>query len=174
MKKYSIFYFLSIIILFACNSNKTSENSLVQNKTSYNYELVSNGKTLSYTVDNDTKYSFSALFPYTDKSGKEYLTFLNSLFQLLFYDLNSGDFLYKIQLERQGPNAIPGPGGYYIEDLNNIYITCDMTPFLYKIDSTGTVIQKIQYGVTNLGYVIIPQRSWSFNYTPLVFIDSKL
>ena len=49
-----------------------------------------------------------------------------------------------------------------------------MTPFLYKIDSTGTLIQKIRYGTTDSGYEIIPHRSFSFFYTPLVFLDSKL
>jgi hypothetical protein len=49
-----------------------------------------------------------------------------------------------------------------------------MTRFLYKIDTTGTLHQKIRYGLTESGYEIITNASWSFFYTPLVFIDSKL
>ena len=147
----------------------------MQNTTSYNYELVGTEKILSYALDNETRYSFSSLFTYTDKSGKEYLTFLNSaFFQILFYDLNKGDFLFKIQLQREGPNGIPGPVGFYIEDFNNIFVTCIMTPILYKIDTTATLVQKIRYESTESGYYIIPQSSGSFHYTPLVFIDSKL
>jgi hypothetical protein len=136
--------------------------------------LVGTGKVLSYEVDDETKYSFSNLFTYTDKSGTAYLVFLNSFFQILFYDLNSGDFLFKIQLAREGPNGIPGPGGFHIVDFNNIFVTCSMTPFLYKVDTTGTLMQKIRYGKTDSGYEIIPQSSSSFYYNPLVFIDSKL
>ncbi|MDR2145114.1 MAG: DUF4221 domain-containing protein [Tannerella sp.] len=174
MKKYSILYAIAGIILLACNTNKPSKDGLMKNSASYNYELVSTKKILSYIVDYDTEYYFSMLFPYTDQSGKEYLTFQNTSNQLLFYDLNTEDFLYKIQLEREGPNGISRPSGYYIEDLNNIYITSSMPRILYKIDSTGTVIQKIPYGKTDSGYEIISQSSWSTVYTPLVFIDSKL
>ena len=173
MKKYWILYVVISIVLLSCNQSRFSQYELIQNTTSYDYELVGNGKTLSYEIDDETSYYFSILFPYTDRSGNEYLTFLNN-FQLLFYDLNKEDFLFKIKLEREGPNGIPGSGGYFIEDFNNIYITCSMTPFLYKIDTTGTLIQKIRYGKTDSGYEIIPHRSWSFQYTPLVFIDSKL
>jgi len=174
MKKHIILYVIIGVLLLSCIQNKYSRDDLMQNTSSYNFELVGTGKNLSFKVDDETKYQFSALFTYTDESGKEYLTFLNSFFQLLFYDLNKQDFLFKIQLEREGPNGIPGPDGFYIENLNNIYITCSMTPFLYKVDSTGTIIQKIRYGHTRSGLEIIPQRSWSYYYTPLVFIDYKL
>jgi len=174
MKKHWIYYVIIACVLLSCDNNKTMQDGLIRNTVSYNYELVGTDKILSYEVDNETEYRFSALFPYTDKSGKEYLTFQNTFFQILFYDLNNENFLFKIQLQREGPNGIPGPGGFYIEDFNNIFETCGATPFLYKIDTTGAVIQKIRYGLTNSGSQIIPQRSISFDYKPLVFIDSKL
>ena len=174
MKKYWILYAIISIVLSSCNRDR-SNREVIPNAASYDYELASNGKILSYTLDDDTKYSFSSLFTYTDKSGKEYLTFLNiAFFEILFYDLNNTDFLFKIKLEREGPNGIPGPGGFHIIDFDNIYVTCSMTPFLYKIDTTGVLTQKIRYGLTESGYQIIPYDSWSFSYTPLVFIDSKL
>jgi len=168
--QYAIIWMLFLV----CCKNRTDQDVLIQNTTSYNYELKSNGKILSYEVDDNTKYNFSALFTYTDNSRQEYLTFKNTLQEILFYDLNNEDFLFKIKLEREGPNGIPGPSGFYIEDFDNIYVTCAMTPFLYKIDTTGAIIQKIRYGQTESGHTVIPFRSWSFDYTPLVFIDSKL
>ena len=91
---------------------KTPKDGLMQNATSYNYELVGTEKILSYVLDNETKYSFSALFPYTDKSGREYLTFLNSaFFQVLFYDLNSEDFLFKIQSSGNRKTRKPANSG---------------------------------------------------------------
>jgi len=163
------------MILLSCNQNKSTHNDLMRNTMSYNYELTANGKTLSYALDDQTKYHFSALFTFSDKSGKEYLTFFNpAYFEILFYDLNNGDFLFKIKLAREGPNGIPGPSGFLIEDLNKIYVTCSMTPFLYKIDSTGALIQKIRYGLTESGYEIIPHESWTFFYSPLVIVDSKI
>ena len=175
MKKKWINSVIIGIILLSCSKNRTAQDGIIPNTTSYNYELVGSSKILSYELDDYTKYSFSALFTYTDKTGKEYLTFLNqAFFEILVYDLNNEDFLFKIKLEREGPNGIPAPGGYYIEDFNNIYVTCSMTSFLYKINSTGVLTQKIRYGITDSGYEIIPHTSYSFFYAPLVFIDSKL
>jgi len=174
MKKSVILSILINIILISCTQNRNSRDEIIQNTTSYNYELVGNEKTLSYLIDDETKYRFSALFVYTDKSGREYLTFYNTFFQILFYDLNTRDFLFKIQLEQEGPNGIVAPGGFYIEDFDNIFVTSSTTPFLYKIDSTGVLLQKIKYGFTESGYFIIQQRSITFDYNPLVFINSRL
>ena len=93
MKKKWIIIAISSILLLSCNLNKTNQDRLVGNTTLYNYELISNGKILSYDLDDYTKYSFSALFTYTDGSGKEYLTFQNTaFFEILFYDLNNTNF----------------------------------------------------------------------------------
>ena len=117
---------------------------------------------------------FPALFLFTDKGGNEFLTFLNMNNQLLFYDLKSGDFLFKIQLENEGANGIPQVTGYHIEDFNNIYITSYGKHGLAKIDTSGTLRQTIVYKKTEEGYDLsLTFKSQSFYYTPLFIIDGK-
>ncbi|GHT87681.1 hypothetical protein FACS189474_1110 [Bacteroidia bacterium] len=171
MKKYLLYLVLYIFVL----SCKENNDRLGSNQVSYDYELVDNGKFLSYALDNNTKYQFMALFPYTDNNGKEYLTFMNSIDEILFYDLKNEDFLFKIKTEKEGPNGIIGLSGYHVEDFENIYLTSVMTQGIIKIDTTGKIIQKINYGTTKTGYEVAPTFvSWSFFYTPPVFIDNKL
>jgi hypothetical protein len=142
----------------------------------YDHELVKTGKILSYELDDNTKYLFYALFPYTDSNGKSYLTFKNSFDEILFYELESGKFLFKIEIEKEGPNGILNVTGYYVEDFNNIYVTSIALTRLTKIDTGGAVLQKIEYAKTaNTGYQVIPNYgSISTIYTPLVIIDKNL
>jgi hypothetical protein len=141
----------------------------------YDYELVDNEKRLSYLLDNQTKYQFTALFPYVDDVGKEYLTFLNNAnHEILFYDLLNENFLFRIKIEMEGPNGIIAPDGYFIENLNSIYVTTPVVPILYTINQEGEITQKINYGMTESNYSIVPFASWSFFYTPLFIINNKL
>ena len=67
------------------------------------------------------------------------------------------------------------PTGYYIKDFNNIYVSTSAYSGLIKVDTTGTITQKIPYGKTDTGYQIIPSYMPSSHpcNTP-VFIDGKM
>ena len=139
----------------------------------YNYELKETQQKLSYMLDSNTKYQFSALFPYKDKN-KEYLTFAGNS-AILFYDLKKGDLLFKTEIEQDGPNGFYGFSGYYIEDMNHIYLTSSIQPFIAQIDTSGTIIKKIKYGTTESGYNVTPTfTSSSFLNTPMVFVDGQI
>jgi hypothetical protein len=161
-----------MVIAFSCKRNA---GFLEQNKVSYDYELAENGKGLSYSLDEDTKYQFVSLFPYEERNGKTYLTFMNSIHEILFYDLPSGEFLFKTKIEPEGPDGITGPSGYYVISLDSIYVTTLSVPTLYSIDQNGTVLQRINYGETESGYTVIPTfNPNSFFYTPLFVINHEL
>ena len=175
MKKYWKYPVILSVLFFSCSKNKSIQDGVEHNTLSYGYDLVKKDKILAYELDDNTKYQFTALFLYKDRLGNEYLTFKNSKEEIYFYDLNNEKFLFKTKIEREGPNSILGPSGYHIEDLNNIYITSVALPTIFKIDTTGTIVQKIQYETTSQGYHVTPTfKSASFFYTPLVIIDSKL
>ena len=88
-------------------------------------------KTLSFPLDSETKTLIIALFPYTDSDGREYLTFQNERKnEILFYEMNTGKFLYKIKPAVEGPNGIGRLQGYQIKDLNHIYLTVTTHPLL--------------------------------------------
>jgi hypothetical protein len=161
-----------MVMAFSCKRNAGFSG---QNEVSYDYELVDNGKMRSYSLDEDTKYQFISLFPYEAGDGKMYLTFINSFHEILFYDLLSGDFLFKTKIESEGPNGIVEPSGYYVIGLDSIYVTTLSVPTLFRIDKNGTILQRIHYGQTENGYTVIPTYSPnSFFYTPLFIINNEL
>ena len=85
------FFPILLLFIFSCvNPNKKDKDS------SYYYDLeISTNNDLKILINENTAFSFSALFPYSDKSGKEYLTFSSSTNNsILFYDLDSYEFLF--------------------------------------------------------------------------------
>jgi hypothetical protein len=130
---------------------------------------------LKFAINDDTKFRFPALFPYADISGKEYLTFLSHMNNsILFYDLPTGEYLFDVKLEREGPDGVGMMFGYHIEDFDNIYIT-SVYSGITKIDTSGAKKQFIEYGKTNNGYNIVPSfRASSYIYAPAVIHDGKI
>ena len=137
------------------------------------YELETEAANdLKIPIDENTKFVFSALFPYSDKSGKEYLTFKSDN-SILFYDFKTSEHLFDVKLDLEGPNGVGIISGYHIEDLNNIYITSYYTSFqkfgFVKVDTSGTIKQFIEYGKTNNGHNVDPSfKSSSYQYTPII------
>jgi hypothetical protein len=163
---------LLCMLILSC---KDSKNNRPDNQI---YELETVNKDLKFAIDEDTKFQFPALFPYTDLSGKEYLTFLSHLNNsILFYDLPTGEYLFNVTLEREGPAGVGIVFGYHIEDFDNIYLTSYYAayPGLMKVDTSGTKKQFIAYGTTSNGFKIISNfRSSSFIYKPAVIHNGKI
>jgi hypothetical protein len=160
-------------MIFSCKNSKNRAGQSV----SYKYELeVAADKDLKYPLGDDIEFAFSVLFPYIDKSGKEYLTFRSRINNsILFYDLPTGKYLFDVKLEKEGPNGIGRCTGYFIENLDNIYITSYEKFGLVKVDTTATIKQFIAYGKTNNGYNVVPSyTSISYHYQPIVFHDNKI
>ena len=102
MKKL-IFLCVLYFFTFSCNKSIKTSNSI---NYKYNLELLSNND-LHYKIDNNTKFRFPSLFPYKDKSGKEYLTFMShTKNEILFYDLLTSEYLFNVKLEIEGPDEI--------------------------------------------------------------------
>jgi hypothetical protein len=156
-------------MIFSCKNSKNKEEQSV----SYKYELeVAADKDLKYPLGDDIEFMFGVLFPYIDKSGREYLTFRSLINNsILFYDLPTGKYLFDIKLEKEGPNGVGRCTGYHIEDLDNIYITSYEKSGLTKIDTSGVIKQFIAYGKTNRGYELKPTFiPESYQYKTLVIL----
>ncbi|MDR0698528.1 MAG: DUF4221 domain-containing protein [Tannerella sp.] len=87
MKKFLSISIL-LLLLFSCKNSKNKGEQSV----SYKYELeIAADKDLKYPLGDDIEFAFSVLFPYIDKSGKEYLTFRSlENNSILFYNLTTG------------------------------------------------------------------------------------
>lgn len=167
-----IIFFTAILLLSSCKKGSVIETPSV----SYNYKLSSTQKMKSFSLDSETRYNAFYLYPFTDKQGKEYLSFLNyKTNQILFYDLNTCDFLFKVDLDKEGPNGLSIVSGYYIKDFDNIYVSTYIYSGLIKVDTTKRIIQKIPYGTTKEQYKIVPSYTPSSHpYIPPIFIGNKL
>lgn len=96
---------LSLIIcfLFSCKKEKSS--------SSYNCNLETTKMIKSFTLDSDVKYNAFYLYTFSDDKGKEYLSFLNyRTNQILFYDLKTSEFLFKLNLYAEGPYGTTDEG----------------------------------------------------------------
>lgn len=166
-----IIFFTAILLLSSCKKESVIETPSV----SYNYKLSPTRKMKSFSLDSETRYNAFYLYPFTDQ-GKEYLSFLNyRTNQILFYDLNTCDFLFKVDLDKEGPNGLSIVSGYYIKDFDNIYVSTYIYSGLIKVDTTKRIIQKIPYGTTKEQYKIVPSYTPSSHpYIPPIFIGNKL
>ena len=140
-----------------------------------NYTLEATENIKSFPLDSDVKYDASYLYTF-EENGKRYLSFLNyRTTQLLFYDFDTAKFLFKVTLDKEGSNGVVMPTGYYIKDFNNMYISSSAYFGLIKVDTTGTIVQKIAYGKTSTGYKILPSYNPSSRpYLPPIFIGNKV
>lgn len=166
MKKTAIttVYFTIFFLSLSCNSNDNNKEIV------YLKEI---DKQLNFPLDSETKSSIWAFFPYTDSTGKEYLTFQNERRnEILFYDIEKECLLYKINPEMEGANGVGHFFGYYIEDLDNIYLTAMRRPVITHIDKNGQIKDKIEYGITSDSLTLGGSNSLSFR--PCILIEKEM
>lgn len=147
--------FIFVLLCFSCKEKPADQAS-----GSYEYRLCPTKVIKSFPLDDETRYNPFYLYTFED-GGKEYLSFLNyRTNQLLFYDLNTCKFLFKVELDIEGPHGIGIASGYYIQDFTNMYISTYNYSGLIKVDTAGLITQKIPYHKTQEGYNVLP------SYTP--------
>jgi hypothetical protein len=171
--KFKIISFSIIIIFFfnSCNHQKENKELTV----SYDYILNKTDKELVYNIDETVGYDCPALFVFASKNGKKYLTFQNrNQYEILFYEIDATDCLFRLKIEREGPNGVPFFLGYHIKDFDEIYLTSPGIPQIIRVDTTGNILQKIDYGRTSEGIDLVTTYASTINtYTPLVIIGDK-
>lgn len=158
-------YLLLAFLLFSCSGAPKEES----------YSLVDSGKGLSFPLDRNTRNFIIALFPYTDKDGKEYLTFQNfSQNEILFYDMDSRKLEFKIKPPYEGPNGVGEILGYHIHNLDSIFLPITFEKRFAVIDSSSKVIDMIQYEKTEDNIPLQRSYSTSATYHPFEKIGNKL
>lgn len=164
------YLFVSLLscLFFSCGNEKKNTNSYV-------YDLETTEKNKTIALDSDVRYNAFYLYVFND-GGKEYLAFLNyRTNQILFYDFTKSEFLFKLNIESEGPDGVVQPTGLYIKDLDNIYVSSYAYAGLIKVDTTCRVVQKIPYGTTSEGYQVLPSYTPSSHpYIASVLIDDKM
>ncbi|GHT47037.1 hypothetical protein FACS189440_06440 [Bacteroidia bacterium] len=167
--KLSIWFFICIFIV-SCNKNKDNH------ELSDEYSLVKNTeKTHVFKIGNDVHYLTISLFPFKDAGGNKYLTFQNGVSnEILFYNMENPNLLFKVTPTIEGPNGVGMFLGYHIEDIDKIYLTVPGRPVLFQINKNGDILQKIEYEKTDNDKPIIPFfLSTSDVYSPLIIINNN-
>lgn len=168
MKKNNILIvFLMMFYFLSCNNKKNDRNDT--------YFLDESEKQLSFFLDKSTKNFIIALFPYIDCDGKEYLTFQNfGQNEILFYNMDSGNLEFKVKPEFTGQNGVGEFVGYFIHNLDSIFLTSSSIEEITLINKSATVIDKYQYEKSEDGAFLTKSYSISSIYCPIVLIEKKM
>lgn len=160
MEKYYLFS-LFIILSFSCRQEGDQSFSLKKDSKEIKFILDSNTKTLINTIQ------------VYQNNEKEYLTFqCYDQNKILFYNFETKQFEFDITPQIDGNNGVGYFHGYYIDNLNNIYLTSADFPEIAVINEECTVINKYNYSST-----LKPDdnyRSSTNYYLPIVKINNDL
>lgn len=106
-------------------------------------ELKETDETLSFPIDSDTKNNFNIYSVYKDKDGKEYFTFQNIENNTIhFYDLKQQKPAFRITPSQEGSNGVGRIFGYYIQNLDSIYVFNFYESGLYLINKNCDLLDK--------------------------------
>jgi len=95
-------------------------------------------------IDDETAPKSPYMQIYRDSLGKTMLTFLNAYNNSIYiFDYQSGTFIKKISYKKEGPNGILGMAGYYIKNLDSIYVYNRPLVELDLTDNIGYIKNRI-------------------------------
>ena len=165
---YSFFSFL--LFFFSCNLHK--------NQNCDQYTLKATPTKLSFPLDEKTKIYIFSLQPYTDSTDTEYLVFQNQTYsQLLFYNMNTQKLYKKIDCAYEGPEAVRKFNGFFVRNMNEIYVTHSNHNGLTLIDGEGKPL-KIYKNETKDGTTISTNpataRDWIQDINNKLYIPLSL
>lgn len=136
MKKHHLLLFFFLLLSIACSTDKKYGAC----------ELKETDETLSFPIDSDTKNNFNIYSVYKDKDGKEYLTFQNFENNTIhFYDLKQQKPAFRITPPQEGSNGVGRTFGYYIQNLDSIYLFSFYEKEFHLINKECTLLDKQSY-----------------------------
>lgn len=131
-------------------------------------------ETIVFSVSANSSLFIKALFVFTDKGGKKYLTYQdNDEPEIYVYDIENQELVKIIRYAKEGPDGIgPKAGGYFMKDWNEIYLPNLYTPEISVIDSSGHKLRSIDFSEFDADYPFIPTRSTTLN--SFIYQEGKL
>ncbi|MDR0395097.1 MAG: DUF4221 domain-containing protein [Tannerella sp.] len=107
--------------LLSCTHVKEIKNRN-KGKLTATHQLVINGEK-KFLLDDNTATRPPYIQMFKDSSGVRMLTLLNPYnHSIYFYNYTETQFTESIRYEREGPNGILGVSGYYIRNIDSIYV----------------------------------------------------
>lgn len=134
IKKTILFIFI-VSLLSSCTDSKK-----------YNYALDKTNNTLLFPLDTKTINNPFCYSLYTDDNNTTYFTFQNrSTNDILFYNINNKELEFRITAKIEGNNGVGLVSGYYIHNLDSIYLTNLDIKEISLINKDGIVLDKYSY-----------------------------
>jgi hypothetical protein len=128
-----------LMLLPSCTGGMKHIRNEKAGKLTATYQLVADEEKNIY-LDDETAPGP----PYIQMINDSILTFLNPRNNsIYFYDYGNGTFMRKITYEKEGPNAVYYPTGYYIKNMDSIYIYLKSQVSVALTDSSGKVRESI-------------------------------
>lgn len=125
---------ISGIVCLSCNSDQ---------KKNSNLELKVSGEFLTLPVDVNTSNISDGLYYFADKNLLFSLNWLENGIKI--YDLNQKSLIKSLKFDFEGPNGVLDIMGFYVHNLDSIFLFNQLESQITVIDSSGKVNGKINY-----------------------------
>lgn len=163
MNRFNLLLFISFCLVSCSSRHIIQIENEQKGKLNSIYELVISDSIL-YCLDDETASKSLYMQLYRD-SLNEYLTLLNSYNNSIYvFDASSQEYIKRITFDKEGPNAVLNIGGFYIKNMDSIYIYNRPLVEILLADSTGKVREHIHLKQTN--------TDWTNNYPQYDFTTS--
>lgn len=128
-----------VVLTFSCTSALDTDR----------YSLERTDKVMSFSIMDEDKVPQFSVYTFNEK-GKNYLSFQNMpKSEILIYSLDTQNLVKKLCINTEGDNSVVGGfGGYYIADMQHIFIPSIYVCTIFVVDTAGIVKQKIDYTKT--------------------------
>lgn len=135
---------LSLVgIFFSCANNTAEIKNKKEGDLTSTFELHLLDTKKIY-LDDDTAPKIRCSQMFVDSSGVRQLTFLNIYNNsIYFYNYESTQFIKKIEFNKKGKHEVLKPKGYYIKNLDSIYIYDNKTIEVLITNKMSEVINRI-------------------------------
>ena len=162
MIKYLLSSF-GVVLIFSCTPTSSLDR----------YSLKGTEEILSFPVIEEARMPQNSVFLFKEK-GENYLSFQNlPKSEILIYSMKSQSLIKRLCLNTEGNNSVLGGfGGYYIADIEHIFIPSIYVNTIFVVDTAGVVKRKMNYSKTKGGQVLIPFMP--SDKCPMVFIGNEL
>lgn len=155
----TLYILFLILIISSCSNNIAEIKNEARGELSpkMKLELTMHKK---IAIDSNTAPKPLYLQMFLDTKKVRNLTFLNTYTNsIYFYDYSNLSFIKKISFERKGPNGVLRPSGYYIRNLDSIYIYNDNMLELILVNEKSEIQKKIS--LTN--NMNLKEMAWIFS-----------
>lgn len=145
-------------MLVACTTNTVEIKNEKKGQLKASFQLVV-CDTKRITLDSITASRSQYTQIFADSTGIRNFTFLNTYSNsIYFYNYNTLEFIKKITFSKKGPDGILSPKGYYIKNMDSIYLYNMPLTEIVLTNNKGSFLNKIS--LRGEGHL----KDWSLYY----------